>query len=179
MAVPPQLVLAGVSAFTSLSASRSAIKAAKREAAIEQRQLKAEKEMTKLRALQDHNIRLANLQTFLNTNQAIAGISGRDIGSDRSLKAIQEKAKRDVGIDVGRARLQELVTLGKLSEAQQLAGERGRNRAKALRYQAFGSLLGNAMKAQPLIGSAPATSYSSQSSLGPTRFSTFNTGILS
>lgn len=175
----PYLVLAGVSALTSFSASRSAAKAAQREAAIQQRQLKAEKEMSKLRALQEHNIRLSNLQTFLNTNQAIAGISGRDIGSDRSLKAIQEKAKRDVGTDVGRARLQELVTLGKLSEAQQLAGERGRNRAKAFRYQAFGSLLSNAMKAKPLIGSAPTTSLSSQSSLGPTRFSTFNTGILS
>ena len=126
----PYLILAGVSALTSFSGSRSAAKAAQREAKIQQRQLKAEKEMSKLRALQEHNIRLSNLQTFLNTNQAIAGISGRDIGSDRSLKAIQEKAKRDVGTDAGRARLQELVTLGKLSEAQQLAGERGRNRAK-------------------------------------------------
>ena len=157
--------------------SMSAAKAAKREAALQQRQLEAEKKMSRLRALQEHNIRLANLQTFLNTNQAIAGVSGRDISQDRSLKALQEKAKREMATEVGRARVQELATIGKLSQAQQIAGERGRNRARAFRYQAFGTLIGGAMKAAPLMGSAPTTSVTPPSSLGPLRFSTFNTGL--
>ena len=126
-----------------------------------------------------YSANVQKLQTFLNTNQAIAGVSGRDISQDRSLKALQEKAKREMSTEVGRARVQELATLGKLSSAQQIAGERGRNRARAFRYQAFGSLLGGAMKAAPLMGSAPTASITQQSSLGPTRFSTFNTGIYS
>ena len=173
------LPLAIASTAVSFMGSMSAAKAAKREAALQQRQLEAEKKMSRLRALQEHNIRLANLQTFLNTNQAIAGVSGRDISQDRSLKALREKAKKDMATEVGRARLQELATLGKLSQAQQIAGERGRNRARAFRYQAFGTLIGGAMKAQPLMGSAPTASVTPQSSLGPLRFSTFNTGILS
>ena len=159
--------------------SMSAARAAKREAALQQRQLEAEKKMNRLRALQEHNIRLANLQTFLNTNQAISGVSGRDISQDRSLKALQEKAKREMATEVGRARVQELATIGKLSQAQQIAGERGRNRARAFRYQAFGSIISGAMKAAPLMGSAPTASITPRSSLGPTRFSTFNTGIYS
>ena len=173
------LALAIGSTAISFMGSMSAARAAKREAAMQQRQLETEKKMSKLRALQEHNIRLANLQTFLNTNQAIAGVSGRDISQDRSLKALQDKAKREMATEVGRARVQELATIGKLSQAQQIAGERGRNRARAMRYQAFGSLLGGAMKATPLMGSAPTPSITPQSSLGPTRFSTFNTGIYS
>ena len=171
------LPLAIASTAISFMGSMSAARAAKREAALQQRQLEAEKKMNRLRALQEHNIRLANLQTFLNTNQAIAGVSGRDISQDRSLKALQEKAKREMATEVGRARVQELATIGKLSQAQQIAGERGRNRARAFRYQAFGSLISGAMKAAPLMGSAPTASITPRSSLGPTRFSTFNTGI--
>ena len=171
--------LAIASTALSFMGSMSAAKAAKREAALQQRQLEAEKKMSRLRALQEHNIRLANLQTFLNTNQAIAGVSGRDISQDRSLKALQDKAKREMATEVGRARVQELATIGKLSQAQQIAGERGRNRARAFRYQAFGSLIGGAMKAAPLMGSAPTASVASQSPTGPLRFSTFNTGIYS
>ena len=171
------LPLAIASTAISFMGSMSAARAAKREAALQQRQLEAEKKMNRLRALQEHNIRLANLQTFLNTNQAIAGVSGRDISQDRSLKALQEKAKREMATEVGRARVQELATIGKLSQAQQIAGERGRNRARAFRYQAFGSIIGGAMKAAPLMGSAPTASITPRSSLGPTRFSTFNTGI--
>ena len=145
------LPLAIASTAISFMGSMSAAKAAKREAALQQRQLEAEKKMSRLRALQEHNIRLANLQTFLNTNQAIAGVSGRDISQDRSLKALQEKAKREMATEVGRAKVQELATIGKLSQAQQIAGERGRNRARAFSYQPFGSLLGGAMTAQPLM----------------------------
>ena len=152
------LPLAIASTAISFMGSMSAAKAAKREAAMRRRQLQVQKEQAELKALQEHNIRLANLQTFLNTNQAIAGVSGRDISQDRSLKALQDKAKREMATEVGRARVQELATIGKLSQAQQIAGERGRNRARAFRYQAFGSLLGGAMKAQPLMGGSPTSS---------------------
>jgi hypothetical protein len=152
------LALAVASTAISFMGSMSAAKAAKREAALQRKQLEAEKKMSRLKALQEHNIRLTNLQTFLNTNQAIAGVSGRDISQDRSLKALQEKAKREMATEVGRARVQELATIGKLTQAQEIADERGRNRARAFRYQAFGSLIGGAMKAQPLMGGSPTGS---------------------
>ena len=173
----PMTALAIGSTALSFMGSIGAAKAAKREAALQRRQLEAEKKMSRLRALQEHNIRLANLQTFINTNQAIAGVSGRDISQDRSLRAIRQRAEREMATEVGRARVQELATIGKLSQAQQIASERGRNRARAFRYQAFGSLISGAMKAQPLMGSAPTASITPQSSLGPLRFSTYNTGL--
>ena len=151
------LALAIGSTALSFMGSMSAAKAAKREAALQKRQLEAEKKMGQLRALQEHNIRLENLQTFLNTNQAIAGVTGRDISQDRSLKALTDKAKRDMSTEVGRARVQELATVAKLASAQQMATERGRNRARAFRYQAFGSLISGAMKAQPLMAGSPTT----------------------
>jgi len=146
------LALSIASTAFSFMGSMSAASAAKREAAMQQRQLEQEKKMGQLRALQEHNLRLANLQTFINTNEAIAGISGRDIGSDRSLKAIQKKAVTEMATESGRARIQNLAQLAKLSNAQAMAGERGRNLARAYRYQAFGTLLSGGMKANKLIG---------------------------
>ena len=171
------LALAIGSTAVSVMGSMSAAKAAKREAALQRRQLESEKKMGQLRALQEHNIRLANLQTFLDTNQAIGGISGRDTSQDRSLRALTQKAKTDMATEVGRARVQELATIAKLSSAQQMASERGRNRARAFRYQAFGSLIGGAMKAQPLMGSSTVSTTSTAPSLGPLYFDTRNSGL--
>ena len=165
------------SAAISFMGSMSAAKAAKREAAMRARQIEIQKKQAKLQSLQEHNARLQNLQAFIGMNQAVAGTMGRDLGSDRSLKRLIQRAKENTAIDADRARVQELATIGKLSQAQQIAGERGRNRARAFRYQAFGSLIGGAMKAAPLMGSAPTASVTPQSSLGPLRFSTFNTGL--
>ena len=78
----PYLVLAGVSALTSFSASRSAAKVAQREAALRAKQIKAEKETAKLVALQEHNKRMSNLSAFIGMNEALAGTMGRDLGSD-------------------------------------------------------------------------------------------------
>ena len=145
MGLPLALSIVSTVIMGSMSAS-----AAKREAAMQQRQLEQEKMGQS--CLQEHNLRLANLQTFLNTNEAIAGVSGRDIGSDRSLKAIQKKAVSEAMTESGRARIQNLAQLAKLSNAQAMAGERGRNLARAYRYQAFGTLLSGGMKANKLMG---------------------------
>jgi hypothetical protein len=42
-----------------------------------------------------------------------------------------------------------------LSLGKTIAAERGKNLARAYRYQAFGSLFSGAMKAQPLMGGNP------------------------
>ena len=72
------LALAIGSTAISFMGSMSAAKAAKREAALQRRQLQAQIEGAQLAALQDHNARMQNLQVFLGTNEALSGVSGRD-----------------------------------------------------------------------------------------------------
>ena len=115
MALP--LALAIGSTALSFMGSMSAAKAAKREAALQRRQLQQQIEGAQLAALQQHNARMQNLAIFKSTNESLAGVSGRDIGSDRSFKAIQEKANRQMATETDRAFLQSLQEQGKLSLA--------------------------------------------------------------
>ena len=151
------LALAIGSTAISFMGSMSAAKAAKREAALQRRQLQRQIEGAQLASLQDHNNRMANLQVFLGTNDALSGISGRDMGSDRSYKAIQERAKTQMATETDRKFLQSLNEQARLSLAQTVAMEKGRNLSRAYRYQAFGTLFSGAMKAQPLMAGSATT----------------------
>jgi len=141
------LALAIGSTAFSVMGSMSAAKAAKREAALRARQLETQKKQAKLRALQEHNIRMNNLKTFIGMNQALAGTMGRDIGSDRSLKAIIDRARKETSVSVDRARLQLAGEQAQRSFAQSMATMKGNNLARAYRYQAFGSVLRGAYQA--------------------------------
>ena len=145
------LALAIGSTAISFMGSMNAARAAKREAALQRRQLQNQIEGAQLAAIQDHNARMKNLQIFQNTNESLAGVSGRDMGSDRSFKAIQEKAKREMATETDRKFLQTLEQVGQLSLSQSIATEKGRNLSRAYKYQAFGTLFSGAMKAQPLM----------------------------
>ena len=63
-------------------------RAAKMEGALTARNIKEQAKIRRLQALQEHNDIMANLQTFKAQNAAIAGTTGRDMGSDRSYKAL-------------------------------------------------------------------------------------------
>jgi hypothetical protein len=52
--------------------------------------------------------------------------------------------------------VQSLNEQARLSLAQTVAMEKGRNLSRAYRYQAFGTLFSGAMKAQPLMAGSPA-----------------------
>tara|TARA_B100000212_G_scaffold52046_1_gene33942 strand:+ start:90 stop:602 length:513 start_codon:yes stop_codon:yes gene_type:complete len=151
------LALAIGSTAVSFMGSMNAARAAKREAALQRRQLQNQIEGAQLAAIQDHNARMRNLQIFQATNESLVGVSGRDMGSDRSFKAIQEKAKRETRTETDRKFLQTLEQVGQLSLSQSIATEKGRNLSRAYKYQAFGTLFSGAMKAQPLMPSTPAT----------------------
>ena len=155
MALP--LALAIGSTAVSFMGSMNAARAAKREAALQRRQLQNQIEGAQLAAIQDHNARMRNLQIFQATNESLVGVSGRDMGSDRSFKAIQEKAKRETATETDRKFLQTLEQVGQLSLSQSIATEKGRNLSRAYKYQAFGTLFSGAMKAQPFMPSTPAT----------------------
>ena len=150
------LALAIGSTAISFMGSMNAAKAAKREAALQRRQLQNQIEGAQLAAIQDHNARMKNLQIFQATNESLVGVSGRDMGSDRSFKAIQQKAEREMATETDRKFLQTLEKVGQLSLSQSIASEKGRNLSRAYKYQAFGTLFSGAMKAQPLMaGSSP------------------------
>ena len=154
----PYTALAIGSAFIGIMGARDAGRAAKREAALKRRQLQQQIEGAQLASLQDHNKRMNNLKAFLGTNDALIGISGRELGSDRSFKAIQDKAKREMATETDRAFLQSLNQQAGLSLSQTVAMERGRNLSRAYTYQAFGTLFSSAMKAQPLMSKSPTSS---------------------
>ena len=150
------LALAIGSTAISFMGSMNAAKAAKREAALQRRQLQNQIEGAQLAAIQDHNARMKNLQIFQATNESLVGVSGRDMGSDRSFKAIQQKAERELATETDRKFLQTLEKVGQLSLSQSIASEKGRNLSRGYKYQAFGTLFSGAMKAQPLMaGSSP------------------------
>ena len=84
------LASAGISAL----GYTSAIRGAKQEAALTSRSIKSQIKYRQLQGLQEHNQIMENLEAFKSTNLSLAGIMGRDSGSDRSLKRLREKATR-------------------------------------------------------------------------------------
>ena len=116
-------------------------KAKAAEARAQQAQLEEQKKDAVVTTMQEHNIRLANFQAMQGINDSLAGVMGRDSGSDRSLQKIKEKAKRDVATEDNRARLQFLREQSQRSMGVQFAGLRARNARRTATINAVGSLL--------------------------------------
>lgn len=135
-----------------MSASRynKAGKIAKQEAALTARRIKVQAEQKRLQKLQEHNDIVANLQTFKGTNMSLAGVSGRDTGSDRSFKRIQEKAKEDTSVTVQRSNLQGIMDQSNLAQKQQMVLLKGQNKAKSYRMMGYQSILNTAYGASKI-----------------------------
>ena len=112
-----------VSAYGQIQAG----KAAKAEARAKQAQLEEQKKDAVVTSMQEHNIRMSNLKSAMNINESLAGVMGRDSGSDRSLKAIKEKGQAEFQTEDSRARLQFLREQSQRSMGIQIAGMQGRN----------------------------------------------------
>ena len=117
----------------------SAAKGAKAEGALTVRNLKSQAKYRQLQGLQEHNQIMAQLQTFKDTNQSLAGVMGRDEGSDRSLKRLREKAKKNNATTIARANVQLGADLSKFSQQQQMATLKAKNLSRAYRYKMFSS----------------------------------------
>ena len=154
------LTIALAVASTAIQVDRlsSAAKAAKREAALRARQLETQKKQARLTALQQHNVRMNNLKTFIGMNQALSGTMGRDFGSDRSLKAIINRARRETSVSVDRARVQLAGEQAQRSFSQRMATMKGNNLARAYRYQAFGTIIRGAYQVDRLSDNKDVTS---------------------
>jgi hypothetical protein len=126
-----------VSAYGSMQAG----KAQRAEAQARKAQLLEQKKDAEVVSMQEHNIRMSNLNLGLGINDAIAGIMGRDMGSDRSLKAIKNKMKSEADTTENRARLQYLSEQSQRSMGMQIEDMRGKNAMRAARISAVSSLL--------------------------------------
>ena len=149
MAPNPYLIMAGIGTAVSVLGSMSAAKAAKRQAALQRRQLQAQIEGAQVAALQQHNERISNLNSLISTNNAILGATGRDF--DRSYKRIIEKAKKDATTDTLRISLQRANQIAQSSLQGNLITLQAQNRANAYRFRALGSALTGALNAYPLM----------------------------
>jgi hypothetical protein len=146
-------------AVLSAYGSMQAGKARRAEARAQQAQLEEQKKDAKVTAMQEHNIRMSNLNTMLGINESIAGVMGRDVGSDRSLKAIRERTIREARTTEDRARLQLVSQQSQRSMGIQIAGMRGRNAMRAARFQAMGSLLKAGNQYSQISGTTPNPSF--------------------
>ena len=134
-----------MSIFLAIAAGVQAIgydearKGVKAEGKLTVRNLKSQAKYRQLQGIQEHNQIMAQLQTFKDTNQSLAGVMGRDEGSDRSLKRLREKAKENNATTIARANVQLGADLSKFSQQQQMATLKAKNLSRAYRYKMFSS----------------------------------------
>jgi len=145
-----------VSAYGQMQAG----KAKRAEARARQAQLEEQKKDAVVQTMQEHNIRLANLRSMKNVNESIAGVMGRDTGSDRSLKAIKEKGQAEFQTEDSRARLQFLREQSQRSMGIQIAGMQGRNAMRAAKIGAVSSLLSAGNQYSKISSGSPTADYS-------------------
>lgn len=126
-----------VSAYGSMQAG----KAKRAEARLQAFQLEEQKKDAKIQSMQEHNMRLANLKSVIGINTSLAGVMGRDSGSDRSLAKVQEKFKNEARVEEDRARLDYLKQQNQRTLGIQLANMRGKNAMRAARINTATSLL--------------------------------------
>ncbi|BAQ88151.1 hypothetical protein [uncultured Mediterranean phage uvMED] len=131
-------------------------KARKAEARMQRMQIEEQKKDAELIALQQGNARRRNLQDFLALNESITGVSGRDL-SDRSLRALQERAVKESDETEDRARLQFLSEQRQRDLGIAVANMRGRNAMNSALISATSSLLTAGYKYQQVAPKGGAT----------------------
>jgi hypothetical protein len=127
---------AAFQAFGAVQAGR----AAKAEARMQRQQLEEQKKDAQLIALQQGNARRRNLKDFLALNQSLTGVTGRDV-SDRSLRALQERAREASDETEDRARLQFLTEQRQRDLGIAVSNMRAKNAMNASIISATSSLL--------------------------------------
>ena len=101
--------------------------------------------------MQEHNDIIVNLQTFKSQNAAVSVTTGRDMGSDRSYKALLKNAEQNTRTLAQRSNYQNLAEQSKYSQQALMAVTKANNLSKAYRYKAFGTLISGAYKTSTMI----------------------------
>jgi hypothetical protein len=121
----PLLMLA--SAAISTVGQIAAGNAAKQASELTAFNTETEAELGKAQAMQMAQARMDEYESASSANLASFAAAGRDIGSDRSVKAFMDKQKEIIGKDIGRMGTQSQMELTK--GRQQAAAERTAGRA--------------------------------------------------
>jgi len=150
-----------VSAYGAMQAGKARAAEARAQAA----QLEEQKKDAKVTAMQEHNIRMENLNVMLGVNASLAGVMGRD--EDRSLAAIKQKILKEATTLEDRARVQYLSDQSQRSMGIQIANMRARNARRAGTISAIGSLLSAGHQYSKISGSVPTAAVKGT---GPLRF---------
>jgi len=150
-----------VSAYGAMQAGKARAAEARAQAA----QLEEQKKDAKVTAMQEHNIRMENLNVMLGVNASLAGVMGRD--EDRSLAAIKQKILKEATTLEDRARVQYLSDQSQRSMGIQIANMRARNARRAGTISAISSLLSAGDQYSKISGSVPKASVTGT---GPLRF---------
>ena len=101
--------------------------AAKETADLNAFNIETEAELGKAQAMQMAQARMDEYESASSANIASFAAAGRDIGSDRSVKAFMDKQKEIIGKDIGRMGTQSQMEL--IKGRQQAAAERTAGRA--------------------------------------------------
>ena len=112
-----------ISVFGQLSAGQAAKEASELNAF----GIETEAELGKAQAMQMAQARMDEYESASSANLASFAAAGRDIGSDRSVKAFMDKQKEIIGKDIGRMGTQSQMEL--MKGRQQAAAERTAGRA--------------------------------------------------
>ena len=147
----PTTALYIASGFLSASRMNRAGRIAQQEAALTARRIKTQAKQRALVKLQEHNEIMSQLETFKSQNAAVAGTTGRDMGSDRSYKALLKNAEQNTKTLAQRSNYQNLAEQSKYSQQALMAVTKANNISRAYRYKAFGTLISGAYKASTMV----------------------------
>lgn len=119
-------LLLGSSAVSALGSLISG-SSAKRAAELNAYNIETETKLNQAEASQRASARMEEYRQATSANEATFAAMGRDIGSDRSVKAFMDKQKETVGKDVGR--VQNQAELQRLQGVSRAGAERTAGRA--------------------------------------------------
>ena len=122
-----QMIGTVLSAFSSIQAGAAQRRAEEAQAL----QYEQEKRQNKIETMQRHNDRMADYDAARAANLAWFTFAGRDITSDRSIKAFMDKQREVAFTDVARSDAQGYAEGAQLALQAQTARMRGRAAARA------------------------------------------------
>ena len=133
------LLLAATIASTGLSVlgSFGAAKTARLEAGVNVANMEAQKAVSEAEARQRSADRMEMYNSNLSANIAQFAAQGRDVGSDRSVKAFLERQKEIAGQDIGRSAFMGGIESMRRSSEAYAEQARGAGQARAYTMQAF------------------------------------------
>ena len=132
--------LALIGSFVSAFGQIQAGKAAERASILNAFSMETDADLDRVQAAQQMNAIMQEYDDASSSNIATLAAAGRDVGSDRSVKAFMERQKEIVGTDAKRLLDQSQLRL--LQGRQQAAAERtsGRAARRASRYSAISTI---------------------------------------